>query len=170
VLNQTWALDFVSDTLYEGRRIRALTIIHEGNREGLEIAVGISLPSRRVVRVLEDLVTVHGSPVAVRVDNGPEFLAQPFVDWAAAHRVAIHYIQPGKPDQNALIERFNRSYRTEVLNAHLFDSPAEPQAITDAWLRTYNHERPHDSLDRKPPLTFLPRPTSPAQSPNALSA
>ncbi len=170
VLNQTWALDFVTDTLYDGRRIRALTIIDEGNREGLDIAVGISLPSRRVVRVLADLVTVHGSPAAVRVDNGPEFLAQPFVDWAAAHRVAIHYIQPGKPDQNAFIERFNRSYRTEVLNAHLFDSTADLQALTDAWLRTYNHERPHDSLGRKPPLTFLPRPSSAAQSPNALSA
>lgn len=128
----------MADTLYDGRRIRALTILDEGNREGLEITVGVSLPSRRVVGVLEDLVTVHGSPVAVRVDNGPEFLAQPFVDWAAAHRVAIHYIQPGKPDQNAFIERFNRSYRTEVLNAHIFDSTTELQALTDTWLRIYN--------------------------------
>jgi putative transposase len=170
VLNQTWALDFMSDMLYDGRRIRALTIIDEGNREGLAIAIGISLPSRRVVQVLEDLVTVHGRPVAVRVDNGPEFLAQPFIDWAAAHRVAIHYIQPGKPDQNAFIERFNRSYRTEVLNAHLFDSTTELQAVTDAWLGTYNCERPHDSLGRKPPLTFLPRPSSAVESPNELSA
>lgn len=170
VLNQTWALDFMSDMLYDGRRIRALTIIDEGNREGLDITVGSSLPSRRVVQVLEELVTVHGRPVAVRVDNGPEFLAQPFLDWAAAHQVAIHYIQPGKPDQNAFIERFNRSYRTEVLNAHLFDSTTELQAVTDAWLRTYNCERPHDSLGRKPPLTFLPRPTTGAQSPNELSA
>ena len=170
VLNQTWALDFVSDTLYDGRRIRALTIIDEGNREGLDITVGISLPSRRVVRVLEDLVTVHGRPTAVRVDNGPEFLAQSFVDWAATHRVVIHYIQPGKPDQNAYIERFNRTYRTEVLNAHLFDSTTELQALTDTWLRIYNRERPHDSLGRTPPLTFLPRPSSAAQSPNALSA
>jgi putative transposase len=170
VLNQTWAMDFVTDTLYDGRRIRALTVLDEGNREGLEIAVGISLPSRRVVRVLDDLVTLHGRPTAVRVDNGPEFLAQPFVDWAAAHGVAIHYIQPGKPDQNAFIERFNRSYRTEVLDAHLFDSPADLQALTDTWLRTYNHERPHDSLGRRPPLTFLPRPSSATQSTNALSA
>jgi putative transposase len=87
------------------------------------------MPSRRVVRVLEDLVTVHGSPVAVRVDNGPEFLAQAFIDWAAANRVAIHYIQPGKPDQNAFIERFNRSCRTEVLNTHLFESTAELQGL-----------------------------------------
>lgn len=170
VLNQTWAMDFVSDTLYDRRRVRALTILDEGNREGLEIVVGISLPSSRVVRVLEELVTLHGRPTAVRVDNGPEFLAQSFVDWAAAHRVAIHYIQPGKPDQNAYIERFNRTYRTEVLNAHLFESTADLQAITDAWLRVYNSERPHDSLGRKPPLTFLPRPSSAVQSPNELSA
>jgi putative transposase len=82
--------------------------------------------------------------------------------------VAIHYIQPGKPDQNAFIERFNRSYRTEVLNAHVFDSTTELQALTDTWLRIYNRERPHDSLGRKPPLRFLPRPSS-AQSPNDLS-
>ena len=111
---------------------------------------------------------MHGRPVAVRVDNGPEFPSQSFVDWAAAHRVVIHYIQPGKPDQNAYIERFNRTYRTEVLNAHLFDSTAELQALTDTWLRIYNRERPHDSLGRKPPLTFLPRLSS-VQSPNDLS-
>ena len=131
--------------------------------------MGLSLPSRRVVRVLDELVAVHGAPAAMRVDNGPEFIAQPFVDWCAAHRVAIHYIQPGKPDQNAYIERFNRSYRTEVLNAHLFESIAELQALTDTWLRIYNRERPHDSLGRVPPLTFLPRPSSAAQSPMKLS-
>ena len=104
------------------------------------------MPSRRVVRVLNELVAVHGCPSAVRVDNGPEFTAQPFVEWCAEHGVATHYIQPGKPDQNAYIERFNRSYRTEVLNAHLFDSPADLQTITDASLRTCNHERPQTAL------------------------
>jgi putative transposase len=82
----------------------------------------------------------------------------------------MHYIQPGKPDQNAYIERFNRTYRTEVLNAHLFESIAELRVITDAWLRVYNSERPHDSLGRKPPLSFLPRPTTAGQSLNELSA
>ena len=109
--------------------------------------------------------TVHGRPSAVRVDNGPEFTAQPFVDWCAEHGVRILYIQPGKPDQNAYIERFNRSYRTEVLNAHLFESLGELRAITDQWLRVYNQERPHDSLGRVPPLTFLPRPTIAGKSP-----
>jgi len=90
VLNQTWALDFMTDTLYDGRRVRLLTIIDEGNREGLGIAMGVSLPSRRVVRVLNDLIALHGRPSAVRVDNGPEFTAQPFVDWCAEHGVAMY--------------------------------------------------------------------------------
>ena len=170
VLNQTWALDFMGDALYDGRRIRLLTVIDEGNREALEIAIGPSLPSRRVVRVLNELVALHGRPSAVRVDNGPEFTAQPFVEWCAEHGVATHYIQPGKPDQNAYIERFNRSYRTEVLNAHLFESIAEVRTITEQWLRIYNQERPHDSLGRVPPLTFLPRPTTAGLSPWELSA
>ncbi len=169
-LNQTWALDFMTETLYDSRRVRLLTMLDEGNREGLEIAMGPSLPSRRVTRELDTLVALHGCPSAVRVDNGPEFTAQAFVDWCAAHSVAIHYIQPGKPDQNAYIERFNRSYRTEVLNAHLFESIAELRAITDQWLEVYNRERPHDSLGRVPPLMFLPRPSSAAQSPLGWSA
>ena len=90
-------------------------MIDEGNREGLEIAMGVSLPSRRVVRVLNELVAIHGRLSAVGVDNGPEFTAQPFVEWCAEHCVTTHDIQSGKPGQNAYIERFNRSYRTDVL-------------------------------------------------------
>jgi putative transposase len=170
VLNQTWALDFMTESLYDNRRVRRLTMIDEGNREGLEIAMGPSLPARRVTRVLDELVALHGRPTAVRVDNGPEFTSQVFVDWCTAHGVAVHYLQPGKPDQNAYIERFNRSYRTEVLNAHLFESIAELRAITEQWLEIYNRERPHDSLGRVPPLTFLPRPSSAEKSPIELSA
>lgn len=169
VLNQTWALDFMAETLYDGRRVRLLTMIDEGNREGLEIAMGLSRPSRRVTRVLDELVALHGCPSAIRVDNGPEFTAQTFVDWCTDHGAAIHDIQPGKPDQNAYIERFNRSYRTEVLNASLFESVAELRALTDTWLRIYNRERPHDSLGRVPPLTFLPRPSLAGQSLFAVS-
>ena len=168
-LNQTSALDFMTETLYDGRRVRLLTMIDEGNREGLEIAMGVSLPSRRVTRILDELVAIHGCPSAVRVDNGPEFTAQIFVDWCTEHGAAIHYIQPDKPDQNAYIERFSRSYRTEVLNAYLFESIAELRALTNTWLRIYNSERPHDSLGRVPPLTFLPRPSSAVQSPYQLS-
>jgi putative transposase len=145
VLNQTWSLDFMTETLYDGRRVRLLTIIDEGNREGLEIAMVVSFPSRRVVRVFNELIALDGRPSAVRVDNGPEFTAQPFVDWCAEHGVATH-------------------------NAHLFESIAELRALTDTWLRIYNSERPHDSLGRVPPLTFLPRPSSVEQSPAEWSA
>jgi putative transposase len=168
-LNRTWALDFMLDTLYDGRRVRVLTIIDEGNREALDLTVGTSITSQRVVRVLDELVAVHGTPASIRVDNGPEFMAQPFVHWCAAHRVVVHYIQPGQPDQNAYIERFNRSYRGEILNAHLVDTVGELQALSSSWLHVYNRERPHDSLGRVPPLTFLPRPTTAAQSPLGLS-
>ena len=94
ILNRTWALNFMSETLYVGRRGRVLTIIDEENREGLEIAMGLSVPSQRVVRVLNELVADHGCPTALRTDNEPEVIAQPFIDWCADHRVAIHYIQP----------------------------------------------------------------------------
>lgn len=169
LLNQTWALDFMADALYDRRRFRVMTLIDEGNREALALEVATSIPATRVIRVLEELIAVHGHPLAIRVDNGPELLAQVFVDWCAERGITVRYIQPGKPDQNAYIERFNRSYRTEILDAYLFESLAEVRALTERWLTTYNHERPHDSLGRVPPLTFLPRPTSPGQSTFALS-
>ena len=169
VLNQTWALDFLADALYDRRRFRALTIIDEGNREGLAIDVGRSIPARRVTRVLDELIALHGRPTALRMDNGPELTAQALVEWADERRIDLHYIQPGKPDQNAYIERFNRTYRTEVLDAHLFESLAEVRALTERWLVVYNQERPHDSLGQVPPLTFLPRLNPSVQSPFAVS-
>ena len=169
VLNQTWALDFMADALYDRCRFRALTIMDEGNREGLASDVGRSIPARRVIRVLEELIVLHGRPVALRMDNGPELTADAFVEWCDERRIALHYIQPGKPDQNAFIERFNRSYRTEVLDAYLFESLGEVRALTERWLVTYNQERPHESLGRVPPLMFLPRPNTPVQSPFAVS-
>ena len=108
VLNQTWALDFMADALYDRRRFRALTVLDEGNREGLAIDVGRSIPARRLIRVLEELIALHGRPAALRMDNGPELTAQVFVEWCDERRIALYYIQPGKPNQNAFIERFNR--------------------------------------------------------------
>ena len=169
ILNQTWALDFMADALYDRRRFRALTIIDEGNREGLRIDIGRSIPARRVIRVLDELMALHGRPAALRLDNGPELTADAFVEWCDERRIALHYIQPGTPDQNAFIERFNRTYRTEVLDAYLFESLAEVRALTERWLVSYNQERPHDSLGRVPPLMFLPRPNPPAQSPFEVS-
>jgi len=168
-LNRTWALDVMSDALYDRRRFRVMTVIDEGNREALALEIGTSLPAARVSRVLAELVALHGHPNAIRVDNGPEFLAEVFVEWCATRGIGIHDIQPGKPDQNAYIERFNRTYREEVLNVYLFASIEEVRAVSERWLLTYNHERPHDSLGEMPPLTFLPRPSSPGQSPYRLS-
>ncbi len=168
-LNDTWALDFMADALYDGRAFRALTVIDEGNREALAIEIGTSIPSARVIRVLDDLLRLYGRPTRVRVDNGPELVAEAFVEWCAAQRIGVGYIQPGKPDQNAFIERFNRTYREEVLDAYLFDSLEQVRAITEAWLETYNTERPHDSLGQLPPLIFLPRPDTPAESTFAVS-
>lgn len=160
VLNHTWAMDFVSDALYGGRKFRALTILDEGNREGLAIEAAFSIPSLRVIRVLDELVSVHGQPSALRVDNGPEFIAEVLVEWCRLRGIALHYIQPGKPDQNAYIERFNRSYRQGVLDAYVFESIDQVGEISKEWLKDYNTERPHDSLGRVPPLTFLPRESS----------
>ena len=170
VLNTTWALDFMHDALYDGRRFRTLNVLDEGNREGLAIEIGTSLASGRVVALLEQLVAQHGAPQALRCDNGPELIAQTLTDWCKATGIALRHIQPGKPDQNAFIERFNRTYREEVLDAWLFTALDQVRDVTAVWLTTYNTERPHDRLGRVPPLTFLPRSTYVPESPEQLCA
>ena len=106
---------------------------------------------------MEQLIELHGKPDALRLDNGSELTSHAFVDWAKDRRIALRFIEPGKPNQNAYIERFNRTYRDEVLSAYLFESIEQVQQITDDWLIEYNELRPHDSLGRVPPLTYLPR-------------
>jgi len=170
VLNTTWALDFMHDALYDGRRFRTLNVMDEGNREGLAIEMGTSLASGRGVALLEQLVGQHGAPQALRCDNGPELIAQTLTDWCAATENALRHIQPGKPDQNAYIERFNRTYCEEVLDAWLLTSLDQVRDVTAAWLMTYITERPHDSLGRVPPLTFLPRSTHVPESAYELCA
>ncbi len=156
-LNRVWALDFMRDTLYDGRPFRTLNVIDEGNREALRIEAGTSIPSSRVVRVLNQLIEVYGKPEAVRLDNGPELTADAFVDWAKQRDVKLLFIQPGKPNQNAFVERFNRSFRTEVLDAWLFNAVSEVQSAADDWLTDYNEFRPHESLGDVPPAVFKPR-------------
>ncbi len=163
-LNGVWAVDFMLDALYGGRRFRTLNVLDEANREALAIEVGTSIPAARVIRVLEQLITIYGRPAALRLDNGPEFTAQRFADWCKANNIELRFIQPGKPDQNAFVERFNRTYRHEVLDAYVFASVTEVQAITDEWLLTYNTCRPHDALGRIPPTRFLSRPPTPSES------
>ncbi len=163
-LNVIWSLDFMHDTLYDGRRFRTLNVLDDANREALGIEVGTSLPSQRVIRFLEQLIEVHGKPDALRLDNGSELTSHAFVEWAAERGIALRFIEPGKPNQNAFIERFNRTYRTEVLNAYVFEGLDEVPQITDPWLTEYNEERPHDALGRVPPLTYLPRATTTGES------
>jgi putative transposase len=168
-LNRIWAMDFMTDALYGGRKFRTLNVLDEGNREGLAIDAAVSIPSVRVIRVLDELVTVHGRPQALRVDNGPELISEAFLTWCQQQGIEVRHIQPGKPDQNAYIERFNRSYRQEVLDAYAFGSIEEVRAVTDEWLEDYNSERPHDSLGRVPPRTFMPRPVPTLESSYQLS-
>jgi probable transposase len=145
------------DTLHEGRPFRTLNVIDEDNREGLRIECGSSISSLRLVRVMQELVEVYGKPEAIRLDNGPEMTSHTFVDWARDQGIRLMFIQPGKPNQNAFIERFNRSFRTEVLDACLFDSVDQVQAQADAWLTDYNEQRPHESLGNVPPAVYMLR-------------
>jgi putative transposase len=152
--NALWSMDFMADTLYGGRRFRTLNVLDEGVREALAIEIDTSLRAERVVRVLEQLRDWRGLPRAIRCDNGPEYTAQPVVDWCRDHGIELRYIQPGKPNQNAYIERFNRTYRNEVLDAHLFEDLDQVREITDTWLQRYNDERPHESLGNLPPSLY----------------
>jgi putative transposase len=120
-LNQIWVLDFMHDTLYDGRKFRLLNVIDEGNREALRIECGSSIPSSRLLRVLDELIDFYGKPQAIRMDNGSEMTSAKFVIWAEQQEIELRYIQPGKPNQNAFVERFNKSVRQEVLDAWLFD-------------------------------------------------
>jgi putative transposase len=155
--NIEWSMDFMSDVLYHGRRFRTLNILDEGVREALDIVVDTSIPGGRVVRTLDRLVEWRGKPKSIRVDNGPEYLSQVFADWCQRNGVRLHYIQPGKPNQNAHIERFNRTFRHEVLDAYVFESLRQVREITRNWIREYNEERPHDSLGKIPPAMFRRR-------------
>jgi len=152
--NESWAMDFVSDALYRGRRFRTLNVLDEGVREGLAIEIDTSLPAARVVRTLEQVGEWRGFPKAIRVDNGPEFIAQELADWCGERKIELRFIEPGEPNQNAYIERFNRTYRDEVLNAYLFENLDQVREISSQWLRVYNEERPHDALGSLPPALY----------------
>jgi putative transposase len=129
--------------------------ISQSSRKLLAIVVDTPIPSGRVIRELDRLVEFFGKPAAFRCENGPEFCAQAFVDWCKQHGVEIRYIQPGKPNQNAFIERFNKSYRDEVLDAHLFSTLDQVHEISETWKNLYNEYRPHDALGRMPPTMYM---------------
>jgi len=154
-INQVWSVDFMSDALSDGRSLRTFNVIDDYNREGLAIEVDLSLPSQRVIRALEMIIEWRGKPAAIRLDNGPEYIAQTLVDWANDNRITLMYIQPGKPTQNAYIERFNRTVRHEWLDLHVFDSIDQAQQLATRWLWTYNNERPHTAIGGIPPRRLL---------------
>jgi putative transposase len=152
--NQCWSMDFMHDSLNSGRPFRTLNVLDDFNREALWIEVETSLPALRVTRVLDILAQVRGYPSRLRLDNGPEFIARRLADWAQQHQVQLSHIQPGKPAQNAYIERFNRTFRTEVLDAYAFSSLQEVRDITELWLTEYNTVRPHQALGGLTPFAF----------------
>lgn len=153
-MNEVWSMDFMSDALLNGQRLRTLNIIDDFNREVLAIEVDTSLPAKRVVRVLERIADWRGYPRSLRIDNGPEFIASALELWAQTHHVVLDFIRPGHPEQNAYIERFNRTYREDVLDAYLFSSLREVQQITHAWIHSYNQDRPHDALNGLTPAAY----------------
>ncbi len=154
-INKVWSIDFMHDQLGDGRSVRLFNVLDDFNREGLDIEVDLSLPTERVVRSLNHIIEWRGKPETIRCDNGPEFLGAEFVSWAEDAGVEIMYIQPGKHNQNAYIERFNRTYRTEVLDLYLFDNLEEVREITYWWMIEYNEERPHDALDGMTPIEYM---------------
>lgn len=153
-LNQSWSIDFMHDALTCGRRFRTFNVVDDYNREALAIEIYLNLPAQRVIRVLERIVASRGYPVMLRMDNGPEFISLTLADWAEKYSVKLEFIKPGKPTQNAFIERFNRTYRTEVLDFYLFRTLNEVREITDKWLHEYNCERPHQSLNNLTPEEY----------------
>ena len=153
--NICWSMDFVSDVLEDGRKFRTFNVIDDYNREALMVEPSHSLPAAKVVRLLDVIVSKRGYPEMIRVDNGPEFISGTFVKWAKENGVALHHIQPGKPAQNGLVERFNRTYREDILDMNMFRHLQEVRAITKDWLKMYNEDRPHESLAGLAPMAFV---------------
>jgi putative transposase len=149
--DERWGLDFMSDALVSGRRIRFLCVLDLFTREALAIEVDVSLPGTRVAAVLEQLRTTRGRPIELVLDNGPELTGWALDTWAATHRVQLRFIDPGKPSQNGFVESFNGRFRDECLNQSWFMSLREARVTVEAWRLDYNGSRPHSALDYRTP-------------------
>lgn len=154
-INQVWSIDYMHDTLWDGRSFRLLNIIDDYNRQILAIEADTSLPVLRLIRVLERLKESTGLPQMIRVDNGPEFVSQKLDYWCKENKISLMFIQPGKPMQNAFVERFNGSIRRELLNAYVFRTLSEVREKADEFMNDYNNNRPHKSLNYKTPLSVI---------------
>ena len=152
--NERWAMDFVHDYLTDGRRLRTLNLVDTCTRECLGIEVDVSLPGGRVTRLLDDLVWSYGLPRSITVDNGPEFISNALDQWAILHGVELHFIQPGKPTQNAFVESFNGRFRDEFLSQGRWPSIARARAEVEIWRNDYNEVRPHSALGYATPAAF----------------
>jgi transposase InsO family protein len=141
--NIVWSMDFMADRLGDGRAFRLLNVLDDFNREGLGIEVDFSLPAERVIRSLNRIIEWRGKPESIRVDNGPEYISGKLLAWAEKRRISIRHIQPGKPQQNAYVERYNRTVRHEWLDQHIIETIEEAQDFATEWLWTYNNERPN---------------------------
>ena len=162
--NARWSMDFVRDTLGDGRAFRAFTIVDDCTRESPAIEVDFSLPGERVVAVLSRLARTRGIPKAIVCDNGPEFTSAALDEWAYQHDVILDFIDPGKPTQNAFIESFNGTFREECLNENWFVSLADAKQTIEAWRVDYNTQRPHSKLRDCTPREFALSLTSTAVS------
>lgn len=167
--NESWSMDFMSDSMVDGRKLRTLNIIDDCNREALAIEVDTSLSSKRVIRVLNKVIEQRGKPKVIRVDNGSEFTSKDFELWARDQQIEIQFIQPGRPMQNGFIERFNGSYRREILDAYVFFELHEVRKITAEWIDEYNYRRPHEGLNNATPMEWLEKIRS-GNEPNAVEA
>jgi len=145
-INETWSMDFMHDSLDSGRNYRLLNVIDDFNREGLAIEIDFSLPAARVIRTLSQIIEWRGKPKRIRCDNGPEYISGSLMHWAERNSIKLLFIEPGKPQQNAYVERYNRTVRYDWLNQYLFSNIHEVQEFATEWLWSYNNERPNMAI------------------------
>ena len=152
-----WSIDFMHDALANGKPFRTFNVLDDYNREGLGIEVDFGLPAARIIRSLDQIIEWRGKPRVIRTDNGSEMCSAEFQTWAHKHDIQVQFIQPGKPTQNAYVERFNRTVRHEWLDEHLFESIDHAQRTATQWLWRYNNERPNMAIGGITPKQKLAR-------------